>query len=121
MTTDLCEGVFNQILLKMAKNDHFETIFLSLPHILTTIGFSKFPPISYLSDLDKKKFGWFWFILSRVMLKKPLESSPPPPPPLRTGRVNDSGDELSHDHSSYSIHQAIPKYYEFGDVRKGNN
>ena len=28
-----------------------------------------FPPFSYLSNLDKKKFGWFWFFLSRIMLK----------------------------------------------------
>ena len=27
MAVDLCESVFNQILLKTAKNDHFETIF----------------------------------------------------------------------------------------------
>ena len=27
MATDLCEGDFNQILLKTAKNDHFKTIF----------------------------------------------------------------------------------------------
>ena len=34
MATVLFEGVFDQILLKTAKNDH-----LSLPHILRTIGF----------------------------------------------------------------------------------
>ena len=33
--------------------------------------------------------------------------------------INDSRNEPSH--SSYSICQAIPKCYEFGDARKGNN
>ena len=50
MATDLCEGVFNRILLKTAKNGHFET--LLQPHILRTIGFFNFLPISYLSNLD---------------------------------------------------------------------
>ena len=29
--------------------------------------------------------------------------------------------EMNPPHSSYSIRQAIPNCYEFGDVRKGNN
>ena len=33
--------------------------------------------------------------------------------------INDSGYEPSH--NSYSIRRAIPKCYEFGDIRKGNN
>ena len=87
MATDLCEGVFSQILLKTTENDYFEAMFKNLPlsvsHILRTIGFFIFPPISYLSNLDQKKFGWFRFILSRVMLKKPLGGlSQPLPLPL---------------------------------------
>ena len=56
MATVLFDGVFDQILLKTAKNDRFlhtfPTLHLSLPHILRRIGFFNFPPISYLSNLD---------------------------------------------------------------------
>ena len=38
------------------------------------------PPMMIL-----EKFGWFWFSLSRVMLRKPLRGHPNPP--LCTGRV----------------------------------
>ena len=31
MATDLCEGVFNRIVLKTAKNGHFETLFQLCP------------------------------------------------------------------------------------------
>ena len=71
--------VFNQILLKTAKNDHFETIFqLCASPLLTFWGqldFFDFLLISYLSNLEWQKFGWFWFVLSRVMLKKTIGGS----------------------------------------------
>ena len=45
MATVLFEGVFDQILLKTAKNDRFlhtfPTLHLSIPHIFRTIGFFK--------------------------------------------------------------------------------
>ena len=56
MATDLYEGVFNLILLKTAKNDHFETLSkfspLLPPHFEDNWIFFNFPPISYLSNLD---------------------------------------------------------------------
>ena len=54
MATDLCEGVFNGILLKTAKNGHFETLFhlCPPPHFEDNWIFFNFPPISYLSNLD---------------------------------------------------------------------
>ena len=75
MATDLFEGVFNQILLKTAKN-FFNFVPLPPPHFVDIWIFINFPPVSYLSNLDQQKIGWFWFILSRVMLKKPLEVIP---------------------------------------------
>ena len=42
MATDLCEGVFDQILLKATENDHFVKVFQRCPSscILRTIGLS---------------------------------------------------------------------------------
>ena len=75
MATVLFEGVFYQILLKTAKNDRFETLFQLCASPSPTFGgqldFFNFPAISYLSNLDQQKCGWFWLILNRVMLKKP--------------------------------------------------
>ena len=55
MATVLFEGVFSEILLKRLKMTilrYFSNLRLSLPHILWTIGFFNFPPISYLLNLD---------------------------------------------------------------------
>ena len=62
------------------------TLTLLLPHILRTIGFYTFPPIFSLLRLDQQKFGWFWFILSRVMFEKQLGVISTPLP-LHIGRV----------------------------------
>ena len=76
MTTDLCEGVFNQVLLETAKNDHFETIFkivpLRPPHLENDWIFKLSTNFLFIK-LGSAKFGWFWFILSRVTLEKPFE------------------------------------------------
>ena len=54
MATVLFEGFFDQSLLKTAKNDRFRHNFFN---ILKTLGFFYLPPIFYLSNLDKQKFG----------------------------------------------------------------
>ena len=60
----LFEGVFDQILLKTAKNDRFSHTFsslrLSLPHILRTTGFFKLSTYLLFIELGLAKI---WLVL----------------------------------------------------------
>ena len=64
MATVLFEGVFDQILLNMAKNDHcghtFSTLLLSLAHILRTIQFFKLSTYFLFIELGLAKI---WIVL----------------------------------------------------------
>ena len=63
MATDLFECVFNQILLKTAKMTilrHFSnSVPLRPPHFKDNWIFFNFPPIFYLSNVDKKNLAGF--------------------------------------------------------------
>ena len=91
MANDLCEGVFNQILLRTAKNDHFETIFQlcasPCPTFSGQLDFFNFPPTSYLSIRLKLEKIWLVLVHSKQSYasKAFTGGSYQPPPAVQEG------------------------------------